>query len=429
MAALLIGCVVVVCGAMVAWALRRPAGVYEYPFLAAATTLGFLMPQAIGLLASEAVPVGALESVLVVLVLSLLCLFYGYGLGQKRAWRWGQWNLDPDRGLAVATGLIVIGGAFYWTIAGLPEEMLGSQWSGLPVRYLFFATLLHHGVAVALLLTGVRRRWASALAVAGLSVLAYRAVFLGRRGVAVEAALMLLLALWFVRRWVLPRSAMLALAVVGALATFATGEYRTAVIGEQASPTAAARQVDWLDHLATVTREGSSELMVAAMEIEGVKKSGWYDIGAWHWNVLVFNYVPAQLVGEEVKASLMFDLPQPAYEAFGFEAPTGSTATGLADAFRSFWYLGAGKFFLIAFIMGRLWAGARESQVYQLLYMLLVTPSMLAITHHTQWFFSPMVHLGVFLAPLLLWARRRARGGRPSPRARVTPAMSRLPRR
>jgi hypothetical protein len=34
------------------------------------------------------------------------------------------------------------------------------------------------------------------------------------------------------------------------------------------------------------------------MEIDAARRSGWYDLGAWHWNVLVFNYVPAQLVGE-----------------------------------------------------------------------------------------------------------------------------------
>lgn len=45
-------------------------------------------------------------------------------------------------------------------------------------------------------------------------------------------------------------------------------------------------------------------------------------------------------------------------QMFVHTSNTGSTVTGLIDAFHSFWFFGAIKFFVIGFIMGRWWRPA-----------------------------------------------------------------------
>jgi hypothetical protein len=78
----------------------------------------------------------------------------------------------------------------------------------------------------------------------------------------------------------------------------------------------------------------------------------------------------------------------------------------MADAFGSFWYLGASKFFIIAYLLSRCYrAAVAGNTVYRLLYMLTLTPAMLTITHHTQWVLSTWVHMAILLLPFLVLAK------------------------
>jgi hypothetical protein len=142
--------------------------------------------------------------------------------------------------------------------------------------------------------------------------------------------------------------------------------------------------------------------------IAAVKRSMKFDLGLYHWNSLVFAYVPAQIVGQSLKQSLYLPLPDPAFEEYFYTPPIGSTWTGLSDAFQSFWYFGTLKFFLIAFVMQKLWLAAQSGNMTaQLFYMLMPVYALEAITHTTQYFVGPWVHLAVFLLPGLMLARRR----------------------
>ena len=106
-------------------------------------------------------------------------------------------------------------------------------------------------------------------------------------------------------------------------------------------------------------------------------------------------------------------ISSPAYEQFFYTPVLGSTLTGFSDAFASFWYFGCLKFFLIAFCMQKLWWAARGgSLMAQLLYMLMPIQALEAITHTTQNFLSPWVHMAIFLLPAIYLARRRV----PAPR-------------
>jgi hypothetical protein len=193
------------------------------------------------------------------------------------------------------------------------------------------------------------------------------------------------------------------------------GDYRTASGKEEGPKWDEIANIDFVGNLQKLTEHGGPELMNAAYIIAAVDRTMEFDLGVTHWNELVFAYVPAQLVGTEFKEALYLPQSSPAYDEFFYTPTLGSTVTGFSDAFASFWYFGCLKFFAIAYCMQKLWWAARGgSLVAQLLYMLLPVPALEAITHSTQTFISPWVHMAIFLLPGIYLARRR--GTAPQPR-------------
>ena len=132
-------------------------------------------------------------------------------------------------------------------------------------------------------------------------------------------------------------------------------------------------------------------------------------------NRLVFNYVPAQLVGAEFKRALCLkgetttDVVQLTYSELGHVASKGSTVTGFLDAFRSFGWFGFIKFGLIGWLMGVLYQRAMQGLFLgQLLYVYLLSGAMHAITHSTgRILFSSWVYFFALAYPIFLWARER----------------------
>jgi hypothetical protein len=152
---------------------------------------------------------------------------------------------------------------------------------------------------------------------------------------------------------------------------------------------------------------GGEELRNASFVIAGTDQRRIFDYGLFHWNALVQDYVPAQIVGTEFKSGLMVDLDTPDWAVYYHVPSIGSTSTGLADAFQSFWYFGFVKFAAIGWLMGLLYrAGNRGHLLAQVAYALLASYSLVSITHHTNWFLSRIVHMSLFLLPVLVYARR-----------------------
>ena len=150
----------------------------------------------------------------------------------------------------------------------------------------------------------------------------------------------------------------------------------------------------------------SSEILNAAVILEAVDQSLSFDYGLSLWNAFVFRFVPAQLLGQDFKKGLTIDFINPAYLVFRYNPHLGSTVTGMADAFESFWYFGAIKFFIIGLILSR-WhrAAMSGSIIAQLIVMLTMTGGLHTVTHTTHHFFLAIADLVIFLVPVLLYAR------------------------
>jgi hypothetical protein len=169
---------------------------------------------------------------------------------------------------------------------------------------------------------------------------------------------------------------------------------------------------------------GGPEMRNAIARISYISRQLRFDYGAIHWNRLVHDFVPRQIFGEDFKEALKLPMPP---EDRNYNPLTGTTETGMVDAFGSFWYFGVLEFFLLAYVMARLWATANAGWATgQIVYALSAIPAIHAISHLTDWVVESWVQMLLFLAPALLFAVtvRREDRGKPLPAESVGAASS-----
>jgi hypothetical protein len=386
--------------------LTRRGKVYEYPFLAATTILGFVVPQLPAFADDPFLPQGAFAKTVLFTVFCVAACGTGWAAG-NRPMRMFDWRFDERRLLWLAALLSLSGAFFYFKLSRLPKEALSaSQWSGLPVAYLFFGRLLTYGFITALLCFTRRPRASSLVMVLfGAVMILDRIVVGGRRGEITEILLAILIAAWFQRGIAVPRAIMLAGALAGGIGLNSVGDYRSISMGEDSNWSDISK-IDIVGNFISSLQHGGVEMHNAILRVNFADRSMIFDFGTFHWNVLVFNFVPAQLVGREFKDALIVSIP--GTDDRDYDPPTGSTETGMADAFASFWYFGAIKFFLIAFVLGRVYRAAMAGSIAaQLIYIFSIVPAMLSVTHHTQWIWSAWVQMGMCFLPGLALARER----------------------
>jgi len=406
---------------IIAAGFQKRGGIYEYPFVAAWVFGGFVLLQLVGLCNDPDLPKGGLERTA---GMSILCLA-ACALGFQCKWpptRSAQWEFDYNRMLIATWMFTAVGGGVFFFISRLPEEQTtSSQWSGAPVASNFFAVMLYLGFAMALLMY-LKTKSKAALAAVIFASLFYldRIVIAGKRSVTVELFYTIVLAIWFVRRFQMPRTVMAVLLLIGVVGLYSGGQYRqllndgrvySSVLQRGTMPTLdTLKEITLLKNIAHVASEGGPEMRNTVHYIRDVADSWQFDFGAYHWNALVFNFVPAQLAGADFKESLKLNVGTPFESLDGYEASVGSTFTGITDAFGSFWYFGCLKFFFIALVMRWLYARGQAGDFpSQLFYLILFVSSLHAITHQTQLFFSKILHAGIFLLPALWFVRAKVR--------------------
>jgi hypothetical protein len=403
-------------GGLMAWGLLKKDRFYQYPFLAGGVFVGWLLPQALPLRNDMALPEGAYASTLLMGILSVIALFLG--ATQAKPMRSFSWQFDQKRLLMVAAVLSAFGGVFYIMIGRLPEEILlpeDGRWTGLPTLYIFFANTLNYGFAIAVLIfVRTRSPVAFALCLWGLSFYAGLIILGGRRSAIIEFAMIMLLTLWFIRRWTPPRWAIALGFAAGTLLVWSIGDYREITGGQYGTENGRLPsweelvQIDFAGNLdAVINNDGQpSELLTAVYDIAAAQSTSTYNLGAGYWNFFVFRFVPAQILGEDFKNGLMFTIDDPVADIYSYTSPVGLTHTGLADSFQAFWFFGALVFFFIGRIMGSVYAAAmRGSTVAQLSYALIAAQAMQAITHSTASFFTNWITLGLLLVLPISWAR------------------------
>lgn len=407
-----------VCFWLMGQGLTRRGGIYEVPFLAGAVFLGFVLPQLPALANDPIQPVIPLARMLAFSSVCALMVGVGWRAGQYPLKRGVHLTVDEDRLLYLALFLSLAGSFFYYKVSSLPQEIqLNYQASGIMVAYLFFARMLTYGFAISILCIARRPSFlAISIAAFDLILLGDRVIRAGRKGDTVEALLFILIAFWFYRGWTAPRLAALIGILVATVSLNSTGEYRDIVRDRGGTlEWNEISKINLVDNFVQVLKHGGPETRNAVDRMDFIAKTQSFDYGIFHWNALVWAFVPAQLLGTQFKQSLLVENDV----VLSYSPSAGSTETGMSDAFASFWYLGAFKFFFIAYLLGRLYATARQGWVLpQILYMLGITSAMLTVSHHTQWLVTTYVQMIILLLPgLLLIRRRSAPSSSASPRA------------
>jgi hypothetical protein len=342
-------------------------------------------------------------------ILCSVCCYFGH-IANKRPLRSFNWKFDPKRLLRAATILSLFGAYFYYQMSLLAESATadyGGGWTGIITIYVFFSSMVTVGLVLALLVHfNNSSRWSYVLIIFDLSLYFDRIVMNGRRAAMVEIFVIAGLVIWFYRRKLVPRSLMVLVLVCGSLVINSIGDYRSAVMGQDAKGFDAVAKIDFVGNLESLFTHGGPELTNAVYIIEAVDKNMTFDLGLSHWNGLVNAYIPGQIFGADFKRSILLELPNAAYTEFSYVSSFGSTVTGLSDAFASYWYFGALEFFFIGFVMAKLFrSGNNGHLVAQVLLMLVFVDALQAITHTTDLFFVAWPKALAFLFPALLYAK------------------------
>ncbi|MEN5278853.1 hypothetical protein ABE527_18150 [Brucella sp. TWI432] len=394
---------------LVAWFLAggllfKAERMYQFPFLAGVMTFGFLLPQIPALMYDPFLPSGAYAKTMLMGILSLLMLALGWRM-TNRPIGMLRMSFSERRLIWAAVLLSAFGAVFYFLLSRLPGDIsIGMQMTGMPVVYLFFAQLMPYGLAIALLCFARRPSWL-ALAIIIFDLIFYldRILVTGKRAEAIQLLLMILLPFWFYHRLVVPRILMALGILAGTFLMTSMGDYRQITRAASGFVLDDIMQIDYAANFTETLERGGLEMRNAVQRIDEIDRRLEFDYGKFHWNRVIFTFVPAQLVGAKLKEALQFDTPKPSRD---YNPLTGTTETGLVDAFASFWYFGAFKFLLLAWVMRRLWETAMADEMLgQLIYMLSIVPAMHAISHQTDWVIPVWIHMAIFLIPVLWLCR------------------------
>lgn len=410
---------------MILSCLHKQGDYNQFPFWGGVISLGWFFPQVVGgYLQAERFPEGAYSASVFFAALCTAAMWFGYlsavgGRPVKPSWLDMQFEVKK---LYISGAVLCTFGFFFqWKVWSMPQEILTqTQWSGAVVKYLFLASIFKFGfIALWLLYLSQPKLFVPKLMlfiIPALGCLFYAALILGRRAGMMNLVSYLAVSFWFVRRKAIPRGVLIAGAVFGLILINSIGTYRAIMSNQDASfseKISEAANADYASSSLRAMDESGAEFKNYLYARQVYADNSAYDYGAMHWNKLIFNYVPGQLIGSGVKKALQFPKPinwrKAAFENYGHRYATGTTATGFADSFGSFGWFGFIKFLLIGLIMGVLYRRAMAgSFLAQLLYVYTLGTAMHAVSHGTnRILLSSWVYFFMLAFPAFYCARAR----------------------
>lgn len=406
------------CVSIIIWGLMRPERAIQFPFLGVVGFSAYVLPQLYGSSQLPMVPASALEKTLLMSIFCLVAAYFGYVNNKRPALLFGQWLYNYRKLQLASIWLTTVGVYFFYKMNLLAPEVslaYGGAWTGPITIYAFLSGLLTLGFILALNLH-LRRPSFVTLVVMLIGVALYldRIVIHGRRRALIELGIIVLMALWFHRRWVPPRWAIIAAVVVGTLVINAIAQYRGLMLEEDRSTWTGAgvaeiSEIDFVGNLMDTLkgRKAGYDGLNAIYYIDATDRELNFDYGLSLYNKFINEYIPGQIIGKDVKRALKIEFGN-SYGDLGHVFHAGTTNTGIGDAFKSFWYFGFVKFLLIGYLMSR-WFRAAERGVLaaQVIVSAIAYYGIAAFGFSTDAFFIRFVFLGIFLLPVLMYARVR----------------------
>lgn len=406
---------IIICISLLCWGIIRIERIYQYPFFMGCMFISFIVPQAFALINNPGgVTKEAVERVLFVSCLCASACWIGYS--KKPNYRWlAKLNiiLEQRKLFIAGTVLMIMGHSFYFLLSHttIQTSAANGNWTGPATIYVFFAQVVNIAFAIFLLQALKRPNIYNLVFTVISGWPLFQSILAGRRQPTMTFIIIVGLSLWLVYRYLPPRwliliSLVLMVLIIPVLGLLRSGFWDLVFNGqwqEIISKTSVAFESQ---------QEGDIlELRNAALFVDVVDKTGLYGYGTGFWDSIVFQYVPGQIVGYEFKESLQFkyitdDLLSNFY---GYSLPTGTTITGVGDSFMEFGYLGFTIFAIIAYMFKNLWISSvyYESTISRLLYVGLVSPAMLGLTHGIGRFLQEAIFQVLFVFLVACYAKAK----------------------
>lgn len=401
---------IAICIGLLGWGLIRLERVYQYPFFMGSIFVSFILPQAIALI-NHPGPVSqqALERVLLMACLCAAMCWLGYQLPPNDSLL-NQLDISVNNKKLLHGGIIfvLIGYVSAFLIYQLPEaELKTTTWTGPLTIYAFFVELVFPGFTIILLSTLKRPNIEKIILLAFASALPIQTIILyGRREPTATFILTIGLSLYYFRRYIPPRWLVIAMIAIALLVIPLTSNYRSiATTGNWGQ----LLDLQPVENLHSFIEKGQIlELRNAALLMDASVKTGQYGYGTDYWNTLVFRFIPAQIVGYDLKNSL--NMHPHSYQLktlYNYSIPIGSTPTGIADSFIQFDYFGCLFFAFLGVFFKNIWVSAvdRKNTFSQILYISLISPAMISVTHGTVGFAPDLLFYCIFLGTLIVYSR------------------------
>lgn len=381
-------CLIGICAALIFWGLVKVERIYQYPFFMASIFIAFILPQVGPLIeTTDFLSQAAFVRVLVMACLCVSMCWVGYRAQPKLQWL-QQLNipLNDQKLIHIALLFTVMGYVFgQLTRAATANWSGGGQLSGPGTIFIFFSQVIYIGFAIFLMQLLKKPSAVSTLGMLTAGFPIVQTVLAGRRQPTMTFLIIVGLSFWLVRRKLPPRWALIILVISGIyliplIGNLRYGFWHLVFSGDwQALQTASQVSFDKLQ------KGDVLELRNAAVVMDAVDVTWNYGFGTGFWDAVVFQFVPGQLVGYDVKQSLQFNwtpLPE-LFQNYGYSLHVGTTLTGIGDTFMQFSYFGCLMFAVVGYLFKHLWISSvyLRSTVSSLLMIGLISPAMVGVTH------------------------------------------------
>lgn len=373
----------------------RPAMLFEFPTAIAMLMWFFIIPQA-----QKIEGIGEFNDyeptttwIYIILCVGMIMAGFHIGAarrsaGATRSPRDFRAIYNVDKLIIGATVLVGVGiFALFLISKELAVKENNEAWTGPLAFYAMLSTLTIYGASLGWLLylyTGNKK--ALSLALIGLSANLPIILFSAKREVTFTLAAVFFLGLFFVRKKSINRIFLLPLILFGGILVNQAGAIRGYISVNNSSLIGAVTSNEIITENSDQGRN-FNETASAVSDIAIAKWSGEYAFFGPYVNTLIQLYVPAFIVGHDVKDALKVEITGPQDDIVSRYYAPGATRTGFSDSFQSLQFLGCLIFFAISYAMGFLWKRAVSGDIMsQLYYIVLLSAGLKAVTESTSIF-------------------------------------------
>ena len=186
--------------------------------------------------------------------------------------------------------------------------------------------------------------------------------------------------------------------IIGNIASSSIADYRSSLSGQSNA------NINYIENFKMSFMEKNvtvgMDLGNAAQAIEYCRIHNDYNYALTIWNNFIQLYVPRFLVGQSFKSSLMFKFEHEKYAQSLTHGVT--TLTGFYDSFSAFSFLGFIIFYILGYLLGRIWVKSKYSKLYLILYLILLPNIPHLASHGINYIIGKLELFWILLMPIFI---------------------------